>query len=68
MTPPQLDPARVRERLAELEQSIAVQRRVVDALDEATGDARRELSALDRQWADLKAHPAVAAALARGES
>jgi hypothetical protein len=65
---PVLDPAVVRERLAELERDREVQQRVVAALDRLLDDERHALSWLDHQLSDMRAHPAVVAALARADS
>jgi hypothetical protein len=58
-----LDPDKVRERLAELDREVAVQRGVVDAVDGLLDLVRSELASLERQRDGLLAHPAVRAAL-----
>jgi hypothetical protein len=69
-----LDPARVRDRLAELEARVgdrlaelerehAAQILVVDRLGEILDAEQRELDTLHRRLGELRAHPAVAQAL-----
>jgi hypothetical protein len=66
--PVSLDPARVRERLAELDLCVRTQCGIVERLDSLLDDERRELRSLERQLSDLRAHPAVTAALAEQPS
>jgi len=63
-----LDPALVRERLADLERERVVQQSVVEHLADLVDDAERTLTATDRRLADLRAHPAVVAALEQGST
>jgi hypothetical protein len=65
---PVLDPDRVREHLDDLERERVVQQAVVDHVADLLDGCERTLTALDRRLADLRAQPAVIAALARGES
>jgi hypothetical protein len=59
-----LDPARVREHLADLEHERVVQQGVVDHVADLLDGCERTLTALDRRLASLRADPAVQAALA----
>lgn len=66
--PVPLDVARVRQNLADLEHEQRVQQGVVEVLADLLDAAERTLTSIDRRIADLRAHPAVAAAFAREES
>jgi hypothetical protein len=62
--PISLDPARVREHLADLERRRDVQQAIVDRLDDVISDEQQELASIERTLRELRAHPAVQAALA----
>jgi hypothetical protein len=58
-----LDPDKVRAQLDELERERDRQQYVVTWLDDALDGAERTLTSIDRRLSDLRAHPAVRAAL-----
>lgn len=58
-----LHPARVRERITELERAVALCAQVINRLEELVDEVRREASWAQHQLDDMRAHPAVAAAL-----
>lgn len=61
---PVLDPVKVRQHLTDLEREREVAQHLVTYLDDALDGAERTLTSIDRRLADLRAHPAVVAALA----